>query len=285
MGCQDYARVDFRVDEAGQPFILEVNPNPCISPLAGLAAALETAKIPYGQFIVGLVQSALARGPKLQLASSFQFRPVDEATASSPPNPTSQAEVTASNTNPAPVHDTRERFRGVLREARKTDLLRIRETLATQPLLLGRSVAHWLAWWDRLSQWGLPPDSKVFVAYRRKICVGVAVVRLEDDQQGNALVDFLWVAPDQRRLGLGQALLQACESACVAQSRRQLVLQVPSGASEASLRQFLVASQFRPVAEWPDYYQDGSARIAFGRPCPPLLPPATEATSQNQAAS
>ena len=61
VGCRDYARVDFRVDESGRPFILEVNPNPCISPLAGLAAGLESAKIPHDEFVLGLVDAALGR--------------------------------------------------------------------------------------------------------------------------------------------------------------------------------------------------------------------------------
>ncbi len=64
VGCRDYARVDFRVDEQGRPFVLEVNPNPCISPLAGLAAGLETARVPYPEFIVSLVRAALERGGK-----------------------------------------------------------------------------------------------------------------------------------------------------------------------------------------------------------------------------
>lgn len=42
-----YVRVDFRVDAAGQPWILEINANPCLSPDAGFAAALAQAGIAW----------------------------------------------------------------------------------------------------------------------------------------------------------------------------------------------------------------------------------------------
>jgi D-alanine-D-alanine ligase len=46
-----WARVDFRVDPSGQPWILEVNANPCLSPDAGFAAALQFASIPFEEAI------------------------------------------------------------------------------------------------------------------------------------------------------------------------------------------------------------------------------------------
>jgi D-alanine-D-alanine ligase len=39
-GLNGYARIDFRVDLQGRPWILEVNANPCLSPDAGFAAAI-----------------------------------------------------------------------------------------------------------------------------------------------------------------------------------------------------------------------------------------------------
>jgi D-alanine-D-alanine ligase len=46
-GLRGYVRVDFRVDDAGEPWILEINTNPCLSPDAGFAAALKQASIPF----------------------------------------------------------------------------------------------------------------------------------------------------------------------------------------------------------------------------------------------
>ena len=54
-GLRGYARVDFRVDEAGRPWILEINANPCLSPDAGFAAAVEQAGIGYDQAIERIV--------------------------------------------------------------------------------------------------------------------------------------------------------------------------------------------------------------------------------------
>ncbi|MGZ5488788.1 MAG: D-alanine--D-alanine ligase family protein [Candidatus Aminicenantales bacterium] len=61
MGCRDYARVDFRMDAKGRPFILEVNPNPDISTNAGYARALKAAGIEYAAFWGAMVKNALER--------------------------------------------------------------------------------------------------------------------------------------------------------------------------------------------------------------------------------
>ena len=57
-GMRGYTRVDFRVDQAGQPWILEVNANPCLSPDAGFAAALQRAGIAYHTAIARILDAA-----------------------------------------------------------------------------------------------------------------------------------------------------------------------------------------------------------------------------------
>lgn len=57
-GLRGYARVDFRVDQQAQPWILEINTNPCLSPDAGFAAALARADISYPQALERILVDA-----------------------------------------------------------------------------------------------------------------------------------------------------------------------------------------------------------------------------------
>ena len=58
-GLHGYARVDFRVDPAGNPWVLEINANPCLSPDAGFAAALDRAGIAYADAIGRIVDDGM----------------------------------------------------------------------------------------------------------------------------------------------------------------------------------------------------------------------------------
>ncbi len=58
-GLRGYARVDFRVDDAGAPWILEVNANPCLSPDAGFPAAAARAHLSFPDVLQRIIDDAL----------------------------------------------------------------------------------------------------------------------------------------------------------------------------------------------------------------------------------
>jgi len=59
LGDQGYARVDMRMDHDGQVNVIEVNPNPDISPVSGAVRQAEAVGMTYTQFIEKIVQLAL----------------------------------------------------------------------------------------------------------------------------------------------------------------------------------------------------------------------------------
>jgi D-alanine-D-alanine ligase len=63
--CRDYARVDMRIDRDGKIYILEVNPNPDISPQSGMTRALKVRGMTYEEFVGRLLERALKRKDSL----------------------------------------------------------------------------------------------------------------------------------------------------------------------------------------------------------------------------
>lgn len=61
MGLRGYGRVDFRIDQQGKPFILEVNPNPDICKDAGLTRMAKAHGWSYEELIARIMDLALGK--------------------------------------------------------------------------------------------------------------------------------------------------------------------------------------------------------------------------------
>lgn len=60
-GLRDYGRVDLRVDRDGMPWVIDVNPNPDISPDAGVARSAAVVGMSYPQLIGRIAELAWRR--------------------------------------------------------------------------------------------------------------------------------------------------------------------------------------------------------------------------------
>ena len=62
LACRDYWRVDFRLDEEGRPFVLEVNTLPGLQPgYSDMPKMTEPLGLGYNWLIASIVESAVLR--------------------------------------------------------------------------------------------------------------------------------------------------------------------------------------------------------------------------------
>lgn len=71
--CNDFAEIEMRIDKNGNPFVLELNPNPGIEPADFFPAAAKLAGYSYGELLESIILSAVQRyGDRVSLSQPQQ---------------------------------------------------------------------------------------------------------------------------------------------------------------------------------------------------------------------
>ena len=240
LGCRDYARVDFRLDEAGRFVVLEVNPNPDIAPDSGFEAALRAAGIPYRAFIKAILANARAR-----------LEPGREA----PPPRTGVTPKPRTSRHPGfTLRRTRQADRdAILDFMDKTgffhggDIDVAREVL--DEALAKGPAGHYQSY--TLVEKGQP---------RGWICYGPTPCTI-------GTYDIYWIgvsAASQGR-GYGRALLEQAERQIRRQRGRVIIIETSGRPLYDSTRGFYLKTGYREVARVPEFYAAGDDRVIYSK--------------------
>lgn len=73
LGCRDYGRVEIRVDEDDNPYVLELNSNPSLTVNACLPSAANLIDMNYGDLLEEIIEMAIKRYQKNNPSSNLQY--------------------------------------------------------------------------------------------------------------------------------------------------------------------------------------------------------------------
>lgn len=264
LGLRGYARVDFRVDEAGQPWILELNTNPCLSPDAGFAAALTRAGIPFEQAVERLLAVAMAVWDKPFLRALKGQSALDLA----PAIPSGPAEMPAPSI-PEPSSSksslVQSRIAGIkLRhEARPTDCQAVRKIVDStglfRPAEIDVAVELVQA---RIDKGPASGYEFVFAQQGRKI---VAYACFGRNSLTVSSFDLYWIAVEISRqgLGLGRLLLEEAERHVAAAGGTRLYIETSHRPDYQPTRGFYERCGYKLEAVLEDFYAPGDGRAIY----------------------
>jgi len=236
-GLGGYARVDFRVDADGNPWILEVNSNPCLSPDGGFAAALAQAGIPYTDAITRIVEQAVplaTQGRENGQIAHPQKKPVPAITFRyevMPSDVEAIREVTAST---GYFHDYE---------------IPVAVELAEERLAKGAASGY---------EFAIAECDGRMIGYTSFGPVPCT----------KSSFDWYWLAvrPEMQGFGIGKCLLQQVERRAKAMGGTQLFCETSGRPQYASTRAFYEHMNFTLCELLEDYYDDGDGRATYVKP-------------------
>jgi len=247
-----YARVDFRVDEAGRPWILEINANPCLSPDAGYAAALQQAGISFPAAIQRILDDAL---PGLTPGEKQSVPPRRH-------EPTNATRTGSQTVAPQTATASNITFRT---EVVPSDPLAVRQIVAATGKFRPAEVEVAVELVDERLQKGPTSGYEfVFAEQDGKVvgyaCFGRITVTV-------ASYDVYWIAVDPRAQarGLGKAILSRAEEAIWGAGGQRIFIETSGRPDYWATRAFYEACGYRQESRVADFYAPGDDKVLYGK--------------------
>ncbi|MGE3777594.1 MAG: GNAT family N-acetyltransferase [Pirellulaceae bacterium] len=239
-----YVRVDFRIDADGQPWILELNTNPCLSPDAGFRAALRQGSVPFADAVARILQDAL-RTPT-------RARPDGVPSGGRLP-----AQVASFSAERGAIQ-----WRDTVQAA---DPQLVEQLVAAtgffypdEVTVAGELVSERLTKGEVSGYYFLFAESQgELLGYA---CYGpIACTR--------DAFDLYWIAVDPRRQrgGIGQAILQQAEAAIRDRGGRQVYIETSNRPQYLSTRAFYLRCGYEVAATLPEFYGPGDDKVIYVR--------------------
>lgn len=229
-GVRGYARVDFRVDATGAPYILEVNMNPCLGEDAGFAAAAAHAGLAYEALIARIVEIASPSGH------------VTNVHALAPP---ASSALAWRNT--------------VVAE----DVTRVRALTTATGMFNDAEIeiaASLVA--ERLAK-GAGSDCQFIFAERAGELVGFACYGPILGTQDSFDLYWIAVAPSEQGRGLGAQLYARAEAEMAAARAKHIYVETSCSDRYAPTRGFYQRLGFAEQALLPDFYAPGDGKVIY----------------------
>jgi len=237
-----YARVDFRVDLAGQAWILEINTNPCLAPDAGFAAAVDKAGLSYAQAIQRIVQDAVQpTGPRRAAPAQTPVRP---------------AAVRADRLRLPPGCQFRDQPRpedrlAVREIVRSTGFfnpaeIEVADELVRERLRAGTASGYYFLFLERQGE---------VIGY---CCYGPIAAT-------TGSFDLYWIAVHRhwQGQGLGRLIMNECEVRVRQAGGRRIYIETSGRDQYEPTRRFYERCGYRCEARLPDFYAPGDDKLIY----------------------